>query len=136
MLPGVLYLALAIGSGLAYLAASRAGGFVGFPLDDAWIHQTYARNLASTGELAFVPGQPSAGSTAPLWTALLAAGYVLRIDYHWWSYGLGAGLLALNALLVHRLVLRWWPAALAAATAAGIFIVLEWHLVWAAVSGM
>jgi hypothetical protein len=66
----------------------------------------------------------------------LAAGYVLRIDYHWWSYGLGAGLLALNALLVHRLVLRWWPAALAAATAAGIFIVLEWHLVWAAVSGM
>jgi hypothetical protein len=134
--PVVLYFALAIIAGLVYLAASRAGGFVGFPLDDAWIHQTYARNLASTGEFAFVAGQPSAGSTSPLWTALLAVGYLLRIDYHLWAYSLGVGLLAVNAWLVHRLVLRWWPFATPAAIAAGLFIVLEWHLVWAAVSGM
>jgi hypothetical protein len=131
-----VYAALAILSGLAYLAASRAGGFTGFPLDDAWIHQTYARNLAYTGELAFVPGQPSAGSTAPLWTALLAVGYVLRIDYHVWAYGLGVSLLALNAWLVYLLVLRWWPSATGAAVAACLFVLLEWHLAWAAVSGM
>ena len=41
---------------------------IGFPLDDAWIHQTYARNLARSGQLAFVHGVPSAGSTAPLWS--------------------------------------------------------------------
>ena len=134
--PAVLYIAVAIISGLAYLGASRAGGYVGFPLDDAWIHQTYARNLASTGELAFVPGQPSAGSTSPLWTALLALGYWLRIDNYVWAYSLGMVLLGLNAWLVHRLILRWWPSAQAAAVAGGLFILLEWHLVWAAVSGM
>ncbi len=46
----------------------------GFPLDDAWIHQTYARNLALLAEWAFIPGQLSAGSTSPLWTILLAPG--------------------------------------------------------------
>src|SRR5690606_36632405 len=70
----------------AYLAASAAGGYVGFPLDDAWIHQTYARNLGQHGEFAFVLGQPSAGSTAPLWTALLAVGYAARLDYCAWAY--------------------------------------------------
>jgi len=35
----------------------------GFPLDDAWIHQTYARNLGLSGMMAFTPGEPSAGST-------------------------------------------------------------------------
>ena len=55
------------------LAASRT--FAGYPLDDAWIHQTYARNWAETGQLAYVVGLPSAGSTAPLWTLLLSVAY-------------------------------------------------------------
>lgn len=48
-----------------YIAAAYYGGLRGFPLDDAWIHQTYARNLAQSGQLAYLPGQPSAGSTSP-----------------------------------------------------------------------
>src|ERR1700677_239652 len=44
----------------------------GFPLDDSWIHQTVARNLADTGVLGFRPGRLSAGSTSLLWTILLA----------------------------------------------------------------
>src|SRR5688500_8581255 len=105
---------------LTYLGLSRAGGFLGFPLDDAWIHQTYARNLAVYGEFAFVPGQPSAGSTSPAWTGLLAVGYVLRIDFRLWTYLLGGMLLATNARLAYRLVLSYWPAARGAAWAAGL----------------
>lgn len=133
---GVVLSLLALGAVLAYLAASRAGGFIGFPLDDAWIHQTYARNLAQYGEFAFVPGQPSAGSTSPAWTVLLALGYWLGLDFRLWTYLLGAALLALNAWLAHRAVLTYWPGAHGAAWAAGLFVATEWHLVWAAASGM
>src|SRR5258708_8650641 len=125
---------------LVYLVVSTAGSSVGFPLDDAWIHQTYARNLGLRGEFSFVPGQPSAGSTSRLWTGLLAIGYLLRINPLVWAYGLGAALLALNAWLVYRLVLRWWPpdsaGASVAALAGGLLVTVEWHLVWSAGSGM
>src|SRR6185503_92261 len=84
-----LFFGLALLSAILYLSFSYAGGFLGFPLDDAWIHQTYARNLGLSGQFAFIPGQPSAGSTSPLWSVLLAIGYFLRIDYRVWTYGLG-----------------------------------------------
>jgi hypothetical protein len=49
----------------------------GVPLDDAWIHFQFARNLARGDGFSFNPGQPTAGSTAPLWTLFLAAVYAL-----------------------------------------------------------
>ncbi len=134
--PFLIYLALAVLVAGAYLVVSRAAGEGGFPLDDAWIHQTYARNLGLHGELAFAPGQPSAGSTAPLWSALLAVGYALRLEPFVWAYGLGILLLALTAGLTRRLVLALTPRAGRAAWLAGALVVVEWHLAWSAVSGM
>ena len=133
--PAVFFLLAAL-SVLGYLAVSRAGGYVGFALDDAWIHQTYARNLAQLHQFAFVPGQPSAGSTSPLWTVMLAVGYGLHINYLAWTYLLGAALLGANAWLTYRLVLGLWPERTAAAWVAGAVTTVEWHLVWAAASGM
>ena len=66
--PALLFALAAIVSVLGYLGVSARGGPLGFPLDDAWIHQTYARNLGLRAEFSFVPGQPSAGSTSPLWS--------------------------------------------------------------------
>ena len=60
--------ALALISAGVYLACAGARGF---PLDDAWIHQVYARNLGTRGEFAFFPGEPSAGSTSPFCTVHL-----------------------------------------------------------------
>lgn len=117
--------------GLAYRA-----GHVGFPLDDAWIHQTYARNLAERGEWAFVAGQPSAGSTAPLWTLLLSLGYLLHVPFRLWAYALGGVSLVGTALLVARLTGRLFPDERWALLLGGLAGVLEWHLVWAAASGM
>jgi hypothetical protein len=34
---------------IIYLLTSRFTYGIGFPLDDSWIHQTYARNLPSGG---------------------------------------------------------------------------------------
>jgi hypothetical protein len=44
----------------------------GFPLDDSYIHQTVARNLARYGVLGFVPGVPSSGATSILWACIQA----------------------------------------------------------------
>ena len=133
----VVLLALLAGlSAAVYLTVSGWGAALGFPLDDAWIHQTYARNLGQHGEFAFVPGEPSAGSTAPLWSAMLAVGYGLRFEPRLWTYALGAGALALTAWLAQRWVLDVWPERGWAAVAAGVAVGLEWHLAWAAVSGM
>ena len=124
-------------AGLAfYLAWSWAGGHLGFPLDDAWIHQTYARNLVEYGQWAFIPGQPSAGSTAPLWTLLLAVGYGVGIPFRLWTYVLGGLCLAGTALLAARLAGRLVPDRRSVALLVGLACALEWHLVWAAGSGM
>ena len=49
------------------LAAPRYLLQQGFPLDDAWIHAVYAREVARNGTLAYNPGVPATGETAPLW---------------------------------------------------------------------
>ncbi len=122
---------------LLYLGASRIiAGRLGFPLDDAWIHQTYARNLAVYGQWSFTPGQPSTGSTAPLWTLLLALGYLLGIPFRLWTYGLGALTLVGTALLAARMGRHLFPDYPPAPWIAGLFCAVEWHLVWAAASGM
>ena len=55
--------------GLLALTADRfTGGQGGVPLDDAWIHFQFARNLARGDGLSFNPGEPTSGSTAPLWS--------------------------------------------------------------------
>jgi len=127
-----------------YLLVAWTSGYVGFPLDDAWIYQTYARNLAATGQLAYFPGQPSAGSTSPAWSFLLSTGTLLGLDPRFWTYLLGAIWLAVTAWLVYRLLFRLAdlapgappPSPRLAALLAGLLCAVEWHLVWAAASGM
>ncbi len=132
---GILFLFSTVAVGVYLLVSSRVSG-LGFPLDDAWIHQTYARNLAAWGQWSYLPDQPSAGSTAPLWSAVLAVGYGLRLAPFFWTYCLG-GLALFFTALSGEILFRWltpsytsrWPWV-------GIFLAGEWHLVWAAGSGM
>lgn len=132
-----LWLVMAALLGSAYVAyASTIDGRAGFPLDDAWIHQTYARNLGIHGEWAFVPGQVSAGSTAPLWSLLLALGYRLGVPHLAWTYGLGIVVLGVSGWLAAGLVGGWAPQRRWVPWLAGLACLAEWHLVWAAVSGM
>jgi arabinofuranosyltransferase len=119
-----------------YLVFTGYSGFHGFPLDDAWIHQVYARNLAQRGEWAFNPGQPSGGSTAPLWSVLLAGAHVFNIDPVIWSAILGGLALLVTAILAELLVREWNEGYQPSIPWAGLFMVCEWHLVWASISGM
>jgi hypothetical protein len=106
-----------------------------FPLDDAWIHQTYARNLAKNLSWDYVPGNKSAGSTAPFWTFWLSIGYFGKLNAGLlWTFVSSVVLLSILGVLIFRAseklsqqIFPLW------------FILvglLEWHLVWAACSGM
>ncbi|MEE2829880.1 MAG: hypothetical protein VX498_11885 [Myxococcota bacterium] len=44
----------------------------GLPLDDAFIHLDYARSIVKSGVFGYNPGVWENGSTAPLWSVLLA----------------------------------------------------------------
>lgn len=131
----VLASAVAAGSGI-YLAASAIIIGIGFPLDDSWIHQTYARNLAVYGQWAFQLGQPSAGSTSPLWTFLLSIGFWLHLAPYIWTYLIGGltlfGLCTIAEQTVRTIVPTYHPGY----PWIGIFFAVEWHMLWAAMSGM
>jgi arabinofuranosyltransferase len=120
---------------IGYLFSASSTYRLGYPLDDAWIHQTYARNLMLHGSWEFQPGQPSAGSTSPLWTILLSPGFLVSSVPLFWSYFLGLVCLVGVAKIggeCFRILTKsansipWF----------GVFLAVEWHLVWAAVSGM
>jgi hypothetical protein len=121
--------------GTYLLISSRTYG-LGFPLDDSWIHAVFARNLALHGEWAFQLGHPSAGSTSPLWTFLLVPGYWLHLEPLWWSYLLGASFLFALAVLMEVLARTLVAGYSPQVPWVGLFFVGEWHLQWAAVSGM
>ena len=93
--PRIIIAVAALIAVLFYLLVSAVIFRVGFPLDDTWIHLTYARNLADHGEWAFRLGERSSGSTSPLWTFLLSIGFVLKLAPYIWTYFLGWVLLAL-----------------------------------------
>ena len=128
----VLLIALETISAALYLRTSNQ---IGFPLDDAWIHQTYARNLGLHGLMAFSPGIPSTGSTSAGWTALLAAGYFLNVPFWSWAYLWGCIFAVAAAFTAALLSYHYFGNFRNGVIVAGLCI-LEWHLAWSAVSGM
>lgn len=119
---------------LAVIYLITAGG--NFPLDDGWIHQTYGRNLAQSGEWAFTPGVPSTASTSPLYTVVLAVGYKLGVEGRVWAHLVGALGLVFTGLIGVRMMRHLLPNAPRVAIIGGLAVVGSWHLIWAAFSGM
>jgi len=119
-----------------YLLVSYFYIGIGFPLDDAWIHQTYARNLVQSGQWVYQKGQLSGGSTGPLWGLLLSIPYLIGLTPFWGTFALGVVCLwAMAVIGMHAIRFLqddgnqkfYWV---------GLLLVFEWHLVWAAASGM
>lgn len=134
--PWVVIALAALAAVLYYLIVSDVTFRIGFPLDDTWIHLTYARNLAEHGEWAFRLGQRSAGSTSPLWTALLSIGFLIGLAPYVWTYLLGWALLTLLAVYAETVAFRLTPSYRSRIPWVGLFFVFAWHLTWSAVSGM
>jgi hypothetical protein len=113
----------------------RIAGAIGFPLDDAWIHLQFARNLAEGTGFSFNPGVPVSGSTAPLWTLLLAAGALLGGASVVMAKIVGTAITAGAVLATYRAALAW-GAAPVMAVGAGVGLGWTGPIAWGALSGM
>ncbi|MCJ7621892.1 MAG: hypothetical protein MUO76_00185, partial [Anaerolineaceae bacterium] len=82
------------------------------------------------------PGTPSAGSTAPLWSALLSLGHLIEGFAFFWTILLGGCCLWLLSLLGEYIVHRQAPERRKGLPLMALFLAGEWHLLWAAASGM
>ncbi len=121
---------------LAYwLGVRLVAGQVGFPLDDAYIHLQFARNLFEDGQMAFNRGVPSSGCTAPLYPVLLAGVYALVRDWYLASAVLG-GLCGVATAWVVYALLHAWTGRRNLARAGGLLAVLINPTVLGAYSGM
>ena len=115
--------------------AWRAAGTLGFPLDDAWIHAQFARNLATGHGFTYTGGRWVAGSTSPAWTILLAFGYLVTRSALVAGKCLGVALQLVCGLIAARLVFAL-TGHRALATAGAAIVVATPAMVWGAVSGM
>ncbi len=119
-----------------YLITSAWIYSIGFPLDDAWIHQTYARNFTQHLQWSFFPGEVSGGSTGPLWGFLVSVFYFLGLAPYFGTYFLGFVLLWGISVLGMWVFTSLEPEQKKRAIFVGVLLIFEWHLVWAAGSGM
>jgi hypothetical protein len=119
-----------------FIAASSIQYQIGFPLDDAWIHQTYARNLAHTFKWEYIPGLVSGGSTSPLWTILLVPGHFFRNEFYLvWTFVLSNLIFVCSAIFFEKII-RFNKNYSSKYPIAGILFCFEWHIAWVTSSGM
>ena len=107
----------------------------GFPLDDAWIHLQFARNFAEGHGFSFNAGVPSSGSTAPLWSLILALVVVSGVDPVTAAVGLGIAITCATVAAAIELT-RLATGSRLAGIVAGLTVAVSGRVVWAAVSGM
>jgi len=132
----ILIWALAFISLGVYLSVSSWTFKIGFPLDDAWIHQTYARNFSEDLRWSFFSGNISGGSTGPLWGFLISLFYFINLAPYVGTFFLGFLLLGGISVLGVKTFSWLLPKMKHKSFFVGCLLLFEWHLVWAAGSGM
>lgn len=84
--------------------AQSVNNYNGFPLDDPWIHLQFAKNLAKYGAFSYFKNEVvTAGSTSPIYTLILAVGFLVTSNEMWLSYFLGIIFFALSLIYFYKL---------------------------------
>lgn len=111
-----ILLVVALAAGVA-LTITLVATTTGYPLDDTWIHLDYARSLVDHFTFGYTPGEWQNGSTAPLWSVLVALPLAVGVPPELAAKLIG--LVALCALIffTYRIVLQLGGPVAAAAAA-------------------
>jgi tetratricopeptide (TPR) repeat protein len=117
--------------------AMMLNGYNSFPLDDPWIHLTFAKNLAEYGSFSYFKNEiVTSGSTSPLYTFILAAGFFITKNEMWLSYVIGIIFFGLSVFFCYRLANDVFPKENWLAIAAALIFVMDKWLNFIAVTGM
>lgn len=112
--------------------------FVGYPLDDAWIHMVYGRGTVDSGIFHYNPNDAQTGTTSPLWSIILALVHIIPLTSSF--YVLTVKLLGLFLLCVTTLRAFGFTRDMTGSTRYGFFalgvIALDPLLIFSALSGM
>ena len=108
-----------------------------FPLDDPWIHLQFAKNLAEYGSFSYFRNElVTAGSTSPIYTIILAAGFFVTKNEMWLSYIIGILFFALSVFYFYRLSGTFFPKDNWLAISAALLLVLDKWINFISVTGM
>lgn len=84
--------------------AFSINNYYSFPLDDPWIHLQFAKNVAEYGSFSYFKNElVTAGSTSPIYTLILAAGFLITKNEMWLSYIIGILFFSLSVFYFYRL---------------------------------
>lgn len=108
-----------------------------FPLDDPWIHLTFAKNLVEYFSFSYFKNEmATAGSTSPLYTIIVALGFIFSNNEMIISYIVGILFLILSVLTFYKLSsFEFERENLFAMICTGMFVLDKW-MNFIAVSGM
>ncbi len=120
---------------LALLTVAQLWPYRHFAGDDAYITFRFVSNFAHGAGYSFNPGQPTYGSTAPLWVLLLAGLNRLGLEIPTAAHLLNWVFTVANAALFFRLASVYLGRNAAAVVATVLLVVDPWFVRWS-LSGM
>ena len=84
--------------------AFKTNGYFGFPLDDPWIHLTFARNFSEYFSFSFYKNEMvTAGSTSPIYTFLISVAFFITKNEFILSYFFGILFFAVSVYAFYKL---------------------------------
>jgi arabinofuranosyltransferase len=129
---------LSVASGIYIIySAFRTNGYFGFPLDDPWIHLTFAKNLIEYGSFSYFKNElVTSGSTSPIYTLLLSLFYIVSKNEFIISYIIGVMFGALLVYMIYKLSLLNFKNSVLISLLAALLIAFQPKLNLINVSGM
>lgn len=84
--------------------AFKLNGYFGFPLDDPWIHLTFAKNFSEYFSFSFYKNEMvTAGSTSPIYTFLISLAFLITKNEFILSYFFGILFFAVSVYAFFKL---------------------------------
>jgi len=131
----VIAISFLVGSLFLFYELKITNNHLGAPLDDAYIHFQFSKNLAEGNGFSFNAGQPTPGSTSPAWTVLITLFYLFIKNHLLIAKVLSVVFYLLTGITSYYLGLEVFKSK-KFALIVSVFTLLTGRFAWSALSGM